>query len=211
MRCQPGCRRQNFNPLSPCGERPGGRKKVERTEKISTHSLRVERDLGGTNEGVLLAVFQPTLSVWRETQRSRVGLHPTCISTHSLRVERDSSVLVLLSATCISTHSLRVERDQAIRQAIDRLEISTHSLRVERDYPRPGTLGRVLQFQPTLSVWRETPGSAIIMLRTVFQPTLSVWRETSARSSAASAYSNFNPLSPCGERLTAATASGTKS
>ena len=57
---------------------------------ISTHSLRVERDSYIFLFPIEPFVFQPTLSVWRETATFH-SLNPNAvISTHSLRVERDT-------------------------------------------------------------------------------------------------------------------------
>ena len=56
---------------------------------ISTHTLRVERDM------------QYSMDTFLQTQ----------ISTHTLRVERDRKYLDDIKVADISTHTLRVERD----------------------------------------------------------------------------------------------------
>ena len=174
---------------------------------------------------VSIAIFQPTLSVWRETFSKAVLAFNNCISTHSLRVERDAN-------------------RSSVRRNDD---ISTHSLRVERDSVEKMSVAALVGFQPTLSVWRETGHGVTSFLRGwhfnplspcgerhrlevfrelsgEFQPTLSVWRETEriARRLHKLVISThslrverdmvlppcryarryFNPLSPCGERLT---------
>ena len=52
----------------------------------------MERDDIAAAQSVIETGFQPTLSVWRETDRLVGACHADCISTHSLRVERDSHV-----------------------------------------------------------------------------------------------------------------------
>ena len=81
----------DFNPLSPCGERP----------HCDTYS-------------VPQGQFQPTLSVWRETSPLFVLCRCISISTHSLRVERDEVENLYRLDGMISTHSLRVERDLCV-------------------------------------------------------------------------------------------------
>ncbi len=102
----------DFNPLSPCGERQGKDETEVTFTIISTHSLRVERDAPVVVPPGKLDLFQPTLSVWRETIDNYCKIVRGMISTHSLRVERD---LVKRDNHSfrhgISTHSLRVERD----------------------------------------------------------------------------------------------------
>ena len=124
----------DFNPLSPCGERPRQRPAFSLLSKISTHSLRVERDgapalyfcfhkyfnplspcgerLTASPETLGAFLFQPTLSVWRETLRP------------------------------------------ALRKSADR-DFNPLSPCGERLYLSSVTV-QSQSFQPTLSVWRET-------------------------------------------------------
>ena len=147
----------NFNPLSPCGERP--------PEVI----LIFDAEL-----------FQPTLPVWGETIFNLNVLEACVISTHSPRVGRDpiqsshqkqSSCHFNPLSPCgerlaQARPSVAIERFQPtlpvwgetiwIYKRYKCYMISTHSPRVGRDpclNVKNGTPGR---FQPTLPVWGET-------------------------------------------------------
>ena len=79
----------NFNPLSPCGERPLQPFHANEHLKISTHSLRVERDFYTYNFKAPFCNFNP-LSPCGERHIPFFGFDcHEVISTHSLRVERD--------------------------------------------------------------------------------------------------------------------------
>ena len=58
----------------------------------------------------------------------------------------------------------------------------------------------MLVFQPTLPVWGETPVRETSPEVLPFQPTLPVWGETNNIGKDILEGSDFNPLSPCGER-----------
>ena len=80
--------------------------------KISTHALRVERDIGRGNRIITGVKFQLTRSVWSATLTTRIFSALTSISTHALRVERDNlKENNNVGKHIISTHALRVERD----------------------------------------------------------------------------------------------------
>ena len=81
-----GCK--YFNPLPPCGGRPGLIQQVDVSK-----------------------LFQSTPSVWRETGIYNFDNVFCVISIHSLRVEGDIVTFNTLGAKKISIHSLRVEGD----------------------------------------------------------------------------------------------------
>ena len=104
--------RPNFNPLPPCGGRHTFRRRSEKRQNISIHSLRVEGDAffvflcqphsisihslrvegdyHKRSRASRVSAFQSTPSVWRETFYTRPNYHKQSISIHSLRVEGDS-------------------------------------------------------------------------------------------------------------------------
>ena len=127
-------RANNFNPLSPCGERlfclltishrfvfqptlpVWGETPPDKPQAIdaiiSTHSPRVGRDAGNARPGHKPRRFQPTLPVWGETKCVCVVYFHSCISTHSPRVGRDPPPEKPQAINAIiSTHSPRVGRD----------------------------------------------------------------------------------------------------
>ena len=80
--------------------------------------------------------------------------------------------------------------------------ISIHSLRVEGDPAATSEEGVDKIFQSTPSVWRETTSKPSQQSDTIFQSTPSVWRETNFLQPKAPRLGHFNPLPPCGGRLT---------
>ena len=70
----PQPRRCDFNPLSPCGERHGNSPQRLAHRKISTHSPRVGRDLQSTNEVGIYSHFNP-LSPCGERQQNLLINH----------------------------------------------------------------------------------------------------------------------------------------
>ena len=79
----------NFNPRSPCGERPGQVLTKTSTGEISIHALLAESDHGpGHHVG---------------------GIVP--ISIHALLAESDSGIQNLVNETMISIHALLAESD----------------------------------------------------------------------------------------------------
>ena len=107
-------------------------------------------------------------------------------------------------------------------------KISIHSLRVEGDFGTCRNPDGDQEFQSTPSVWRETLAATTLLMAIVFQSTPSVWRETerhpqphqelhisihSLRVEGDPAHHRrqsmpryFNPLPPCGGRLSAPSA-----
>ena len=192
----------DFNPLPPCGGRPG-----YDTMTAAEKHFNPLPPCGGRhprcNTTHRRKVFQSTPSVWRETSECTRSARSDTISIHSLRVEGDASCarltrrewnfnplppcggrppsyVVALGASPISIHSLRVEGDKS----------RYHQLKALENFnPLPPCGGRRFTssmitrspalFQSTPSVWRETTCSYYYSIKIRFQSTPSVWRETS--------------------------------
>ena len=102
------------------------------------------------------------------------------ISIHSPRVGRDAFFLDDVTALRIFQSTLPVWGETVIHcDLVNVLQISIHSPRVGRDKRPVLRTCQRKRFQSTLPVWGETPFRG----RTIPKP------------------SDFNPLSPCGERL----------
>ena len=148
---------ENFNPLSPHGERLPQGLPITAHKKISIHSPRMGRDQGF--EGRFAA---------------RLDFNP--LSPHG---ERPIDALPLAVLRCISIHSPRMGRDRQFALLRRHIPISIHSPRMGRDPGRTVTILHYQRsFQSTLPAWGETIHGSVIMCCT----------------------SNFNPLSPHGER-----------
>ena len=126
-------------------------------DDISTHSLRVERDQIVSEDSLQKAVFQPTLSVWRETsanwyprftarhfnplspcgERQRRHARSLCTSGFqpTLSVWRETISLPFAIPAKINFNPLSPcgERHGKTILCMGAEGISTHSLRVERD------------------------------------------------------------------------------
>ena len=85
--------RRNFNPRSPCGERPRRSGPVQKAPGISIHAPRVGSDLYHMVGSTPATVFQSTLPVWGATQIvARFGVEVD-ISIHAPRVGSDSTLM----------------------------------------------------------------------------------------------------------------------
>ena len=67
-----GLSRVNFNPRSPCGERPHGAAYCRREGPISIHAPRVGSDRGASISQIMIKRFQSTLPVWGATNPARI-------------------------------------------------------------------------------------------------------------------------------------------
>ena len=190
----------HFNPLPPCGGRPGVICPEKVAIGISIHSLRVEGDPDSRTDRVLIAISIHSLRVEGDSPRRQLaGCNFLFQSTPSVwRETRWQGQLVIVDG--ISIHSLRVEGDPDSRTDRVLIAISIHSLRVEGDSPRRQLAGCNFLFQSTPSVWRETrwqgqlvivDGISIHSLRVEGDP---------VRSNSAAHGHYFNPLPPCGGR-----------
>ena len=82
-------RSADFNPRSPCGERPGRPTPRGEYQTISIHALLAESDRDGLFLVVGTDVFQSTLSLRRATSAFTPFLWDTTISIHALLAESD--------------------------------------------------------------------------------------------------------------------------
>ncbi len=146
---------ENFNPLSPHGERPGVSKSIPPDGMISIHSPRMGRDRIFLQSGRFVT-FQSTLPAWGETllcfglsvpafyfnplsphgERLRIA-SPSCSdarfqSTLPAWGETGQRSLALVGEG-ISIHSPRMGRDQGCHVAEALVFISIHSPRMGRD------------------------------------------------------------------------------
>ncbi len=124
----------------------------------------------------------------------------------------------------ISIHAPRVGSDLWRQRHPSPSLISIHAPRVGSDTPSSPRSGYLLEFQSTLPVWGATVRVARVLREAlisihaprvgsdcqlksymptngVFQSTLPVWGATSNRSDTRRCRRDFNPRSPCGERL----------
>ena len=189
----------DFNPLSPCGERP-----------VCVPPFSRGRS------------FQPTLPMRGETDIPDVSFSAICISTHSPHAGRDASSAENHLPSSISTHSPHAGRDQSCNVGDDgvsqfqptlpmrgetmfltknpgRYMISTHSPHAGRDQ---GTLfgkTRSGNFNPLSPCGERQQIQFLIDKYNNFNP-LSPCGERHCRRGWKKEGCDFNPLSPCGER-----------
>ena len=147
----------NFNPRSPCGERPSPD--------------------GGS---VPTREFQSTLSLRRATFRQQKGeLTRMNFNPRSPCGERPVEDAARPGYQPISIHALLAESDDFAQVNGYKLSISIHALLAESD----------------------EDGHNLVALHVAFQSTLSLRRATMKVWGTADAAEDFNPRSPCGERL----------
>ena len=102
----------------------------------------------------------------------------------------------------ISIHALLAESDGNVRPGNRKRPISIHALLAESDKEVLSCIGIDDLFQSTLSLRRATEfSSAWIPGEGKFQSTLSLRRATRVGAETSLQPSDFNPRSPCGERL----------
>ena len=213
----------HFNPLPPCGGRPGLAAGLTAATEISIHSLRVEGDaqivssegensisihsLRVEGDRILLqghkiqSNFNPLPPCGGRRFYTRPNYHKQSISIHSLRVEGD----MLVSAMMHVRH--RFQSTPSVWRETIPLDfktviysISIHSLRVEGDTMHLQPVKSRSSFQSTPSVWRETPfcQAGPYTLRISIH-SLRVEGDILCITSGATRL-NFNPLPPCGGR-----------
>ena len=168
----------NFNPLSPHGERRGIRRGESHRRRISIHSPRMGRDrsrctwrwpprnfnpLSPHGERRMLSSivslpgqFQSTLPAWGETARARAPPCPDAISIHSPRMGRD------------------IPNSPPVFAVTDFNPLSPHGERRAKLFAKVTTLA----FQSTLPAWGETCYRRAIDALPPFQSTLPAWGET---------------------------------
>ena len=149
--------------------------------------------------------FQSTLPVWGATVGNAVNRRDLgYFNPRSPCGERPGGRLpVRQHDVGISIHAPRVGSDLHHGGAGERAMISIHAPRVGSDdhAHAPG------KHHPAISIHAPRVGSdagamTAVMERAKFQSTLPVWGATEGGGNAGEDGSDFNPRSPCGERLT---------
>ena len=124
----------HFNPRSPCGERRGQIDIFPVRIRISIHAPRVGSDSPDTKNRLGSQLFQSTLPVWGAT--CRLGA-PHCffnISIHAPRVGSDVSIAADdIAVRHISIHAPRVGSDVSLLPHTLHSQISIHAPRVGSD------------------------------------------------------------------------------
>ena len=173
-------RSSNFNPRSPCGERPPSIVVVPPDKPISIHALLAESDDGTAHLGPYSFRFQSTLSLRRATDSVMARGLGSLISIHALLAESDRSPTRLAGfRLAISIHALLAESDDLLEHAaVDAVDFNPRSPCGERP------LGVLVDD-------RVQHISIHALLAESDRPPAPAWHRQS----------NFNPRSPCGERL----------
>jgi len=102
---------KDFNPLSPCGERPDYIVQLEDRIQISIHSPHAGRDSVKGIQYVNAYQFQSTLPMRGETLYAAIWEKAVEISIHSPHAGRDPAQGSLIHAGDISIHSPHAGRD----------------------------------------------------------------------------------------------------
>ena len=171
--------RPDFNPRSPCGERPVVSWMRFANCSISIHALLAESDRGSSSNSSHFEQFQSTLSLRRATNPARIPMRFVIFqSTLSLR-RATQSVVHDPRQLRISIHALLAESDRnAWASSGKPCRISIHALLAESDSGTTTINGACINFNPR-SPCGERPSTGY----------------STGKSS-----ENFNPRSPCGER-----------
>ena len=133
------CRRWNFNPRSPHGERPPSMwTKTATSENFNPRSPHGERRIGADGRPIRI-IFQPTLPARGATRRASVQRGINDISTHAPRTGSDLKAKHRFSAPIISTHAPRTGSDRPVRALPSRgLHFNPRSPHGERRRKRGG-------------------------------------------------------------------------
>ena len=175
---RPEHKRYDFNPRSPCGERPGSWASCWAASAFQS-TLPVWGATPYINKYREIKIFQSTLPVWGAT---------VAFGT-SDDVGKFQSTLPVWGAT--RQHMPRKRKEKIFQSTLPVWgATSMNKAKIIADYV----------FQSTLPVWGATWAEALQVRKVQFQSTLPVWGATSSRSLTLSLYYDFNPRSPCGER-----------
>ncbi len=168
----------DFNPRSPCGERP-----------IAVPSTCTK------------FAFQSTLPVWGATRPKYWWYHYVKISIHAPRVGSDWGLPKASPAYSISIHAPRVGSDDFSEKGFrEKRYFNPRSPCGERLILMSCTNPNLI-FQSTLPVWGATRYGLYSGGNKQFQSTLPVWGATvDLHYSDPAKLKDFNPRSPCGER-----------
>ena len=169
---------EDFNPLSPHGERHG----------IALVPQRAEQ-------------FQSTLPAWGETKECRRKTDEHGISIHSPRMGRDVELVhegrLLVDFNPLSPHG---ERPATVWALSAREKISIHSPRMGRDRIVGRSRWASANFNPLSPHGERRRSRWSAPWPKGFQSTLPAWGETIPGILGQPNAKNFNPLSPHGER-----------
>ena len=148
----------DFNPRSPCGERPG--------------------DPGAVSVTI---AFQSTLSLRRATGQLRRLFIDLCISIHALLAESDfSRVQKAHRRRYFNPRSPCGERPQSYGGRRFRVHISIHALLAESDRCIEERRGVYVNFNPRSPCGERPEGAVTVIVAEKFQSTLSLRRATHA-------------------------------
>ena len=173
----------NFNPRSPCGERPGRPARLRRSQRFQS-TLPVWGATGGLPTAARRREFQSTLPVWGATNVQVSVLGPGLISIHAPRVGSDGiltgvddgkggfqSTLPVWGATGSRGKGDDLPKDFNPRSPCGERQLFCREYRGD------------LRFQSTLPVWGATGGLPTAARRREFQSTLPVWGATNVQVS----------------------------
>ena len=169
----------DFNPRSPCGERPGQGRIPRPVLSISIHAPRVGSDVLDLSSSHTTSLFQSTLPVWGATWCWLLQWPYPLISIHAPRVGSDHKQRVgEVLIPKISIHAPRVGSDPADCGAYKQdNHFNPRSPCGER--PRWALLRVSLRiFQSTLPGWGATRLVTQVGPNLLFQSTLPVWGAT---------------------------------
>ena len=214
--------RKDFNPRSPCGERLDG-EEMFLIDQLFQSTLPVWGATWSVTQLFTLVRFQSTLPVWGATLGVEVDLLRADISIHAPRVGSDLVEALVLAVVAISIHAPRVGSDRITIRSHGTHGISIHAPRVGSDDVVEFERIAPQHFNPRSPCGERRIWSAGKHPKRAFQSTLPVWGAThvSLGSSSSSVISihaprvgsdsrrfpmpslahDFNPRSPCGERL----------
>ena len=197
-----GCSRRNchFNPLSPHGERQCRRRKLRRRRNFNPLSPHGERRSAAAQIPVSNK-FQSTLPAWGETACSSGSSAYLSQFQSTLPAWGETTSTVRMMCTgCyfnpLSPHGERLGRLQLSYAVPDFNPLSPHGERLSLRLPKAASTS----FQSTLPAWGETqcphdrPHPQKISIHSPRMGRDATWRERSTTKT------NFNPLSPHGER-----------
>ena len=169
---------QNFNPRSPCGERPCRVDKDESAVRISIHAPHAGSDPARQDAHAHGQDFNP---------RSPCGER---LDGHDSRADRGR----------ISIHAPHAGSDGTGSEQLLQVRISIHAPHAGSDAFRCPPRGARLHFNPRSPCGERRRYNALTATRSSFQSTLPMRGATAAPHVLARGIVHFNPRSPCGER-----------
>ena len=149
----------NFNPRSPCGERPRLPTGTQTGLQISIHALLAESDESEPSTSYRSFDFNPRSPCGERLVAMCYHPFESFISIHALLAESDDCVVNGVTYNSISIHALLAESDHWLAYSRPPEGISIHALLAESDFPTRAT-GSSPTFQSTLSLRRATGGAS---------------------------------------------------